>query len=52
MLTLKKYQKETLEFLRLYLEEVRFGNQTMAFENHRTESAKRAAPLAYRPLPE
>ncbi len=50
MLTLKKYQKETLEFLRLYLEEARFGNLATAFENHRTESAKRAAPLAYRPL--
>jgi len=52
MLTLKKYQKDTLEFLRLYLEEARFGNIPTAFENHRTESAKRAAPLAYRPLPE
>lgn len=52
MLTLKKYQKDTLEFLRLYLEEARFGNNAMAFENHRTESAKRAAPLAYRPLSE
>jgi type III restriction enzyme len=52
MLTLKKYQKDTLEFLRLYLEEARFGNLAMAFENHRTESAKRAAPLAYRPLAE
>ena len=52
MLTLKKYQKDTLEFLRLYLEESRFGNLATAFENHQTESAKRAAPLAYRPLAE
>lgn len=52
MITPKKYQKDTLDYLRLYLEEARFGNNVLAFENHRTESAKRAAPLAYRPLPE
>ncbi|MCC7189811.1 MAG: DEAD/DEAH box helicase family protein [Anaerolineales bacterium] len=50
MLTLKKYQKDTLDYLRLFLEEARFGNHAEAFETHRTESAKRAAPLAYRPL--
>ena len=50
MLTLKKYQKDTLDFLRLFLEEARFGNLESAFENHRTESARRALPLAYRPL--
>ncbi|NMD06157.1 MAG: DEAD/DEAH box helicase family protein [Deltaproteobacteria bacterium] len=50
MLTLKKYQKDTLEFLRLFLEEARFGNHVAAFEKYRTESAKRAAPLGYRPL--
>lgn len=50
MLTLKKYQKETLNILREYLETARFGNHVSAFENYRTESAKRAAPLAYRPL--
>lgn len=50
MLTLKKYQKNTLEILRLFLEEARFGNHTAAFEKYRSESAKRALPLAYRPL--
>jgi len=50
MLTLKKYQKTTLENLRLFLEEAYFGKHEEAFEKHRTESAKRAAPLAYRPL--
>lgn len=50
MLTLKKYQKTTLENLRLFLEEARFGNHEAAFETYRTESAKRAVPLAYRPL--
>ncbi len=50
MLTLKKYQKTTLENLRLFLEEARFGNHKAAFEKCRTESAKRAAPFAYRPL--
>jgi type III restriction enzyme len=52
MLTLKKYQKDTLEILRLFLEEARFGNHATAFENQRTEPAKRAVPLGYRPLPE
>ncbi len=42
MLTLKKYQKTTLENLRLFLEEARFGNHEAAFEKYRTESAKRA----------
>lgn len=50
MLTLKNYQKTTLENLRLFLEEARFGNHEAAFEKYRTESAKRAAPLDYRPL--
>lgn len=50
MLTLKRYQKTTLENLRLFLEEVRFGNHAAAFEKFRSESAKRALPLAYRPL--
>lgn len=50
MLTLKKYQKTTLENLRSFLEEARFGNHAAAFEKYRTESAKRAAPLGYRPL--
>lgn len=50
MLTLKQYQKTTLENLRLFLEEARFGNHSAAFEKHRTDSAKRAAPFAYRPL--
>jgi len=52
MITPKQYQKDTLDYLRTYLEEARFGNNAMAFEDHQTESAKRAAPLAYRPLPE
>jgi len=52
MLTLKKYQQDTLEQLRLFLEEACFGNHATAFENHRTKSAKRALPLPYRPLPE
>lgn len=50
MLTLKKYQKNTLEILRLFLEEARFGNHTAAFEKYRSDSAKRALPLEYRPL--
>jgi type III restriction enzyme len=50
MLTLKRYQNTTLENLRLFLEEARFGNHSAAFEKCRTESAKRAAPLPYRPL--
>ena len=52
MLTLKKYQDDTLDFLRQFLEEARFGNHAEAFEDQRTESAKRAAPFPYRPLPE
>jgi type III restriction enzyme len=52
MLTLKKYQKDTLEFLRMFLEEARFGKHGDAFEKYRTESAKRALPLTYRALPE
>lgn len=50
MLTLKKYQKNTLENLRTFLEEARFGNLEAAFEKCRTESAKSATPFAYRPL--
>ena len=46
MLTLKQYQKTTLENFRLFLEEARFGNHSAAFEKHRTDSAKRAAPFA------
>jgi len=52
MLTLKNYQNTTLENLRLFLEDARFGNHGAAFEKCRTESARRAAPLAYRPLKE
>src|SRR6266487_1232366 len=52
MLTLKKYQTDTLDVLREFLEEARFGNHAEAFEDQRTESAKRAAPFPYRPLPE
>ncbi len=52
MLTLKKYQDDTLDFLRQFLEEARFGKHAEAFEHQRTESAKRAAPLSYRALPE
>lgn len=51
MLTLKKYQKDTLEILRMFLEEARFGNHAAAFEKHRTEPARHALPLNYRPLP-
>lgn len=50
MLTLKRYQKTTLENLRLFLEGARFGDPGAAFEQCRTESARRALPLAYRPL--
>jgi type III restriction enzyme len=52
MLTLKKYQKNTLENLRLFLEEARFGNHGIAFEKFRSESAKHALPLPYRSLAE
>lgn len=52
MLTLKKYQKTTLENLRLFLEEARFGKHAEMFEKFRSESAKHALPLPYRPLPE
>lgn len=50
MLTLKKYQKTTLENLRLFLEEARFGHHEMAFDKFRTDAAKRASSLDYRPL--
>jgi len=50
MFTLKKYQTETLDLLRQFLEEARFGNHAAAFEAHRTVSAKLAMPLPYRPL--
>lgn len=50
MLTLKRYQKTTLENLRAFLESARFGNHEAAFETYRSESAKRAAPHPYRPL--
>ncbi|HMN00771.1 MAG TPA: DEAD/DEAH box helicase family protein [Anaerolineales bacterium] len=52
MFTLKKYQNDTLDFLRQFLEEARFGNHPAAFERFQTESAKRAAPNPYRSLPE
>lgn len=51
MLTPKKYQTDTLDFLRQFLEEARFGNHHTAFEHHQTEAAKRAAPASYRSLP-
>ncbi len=50
MFTLKKYQTETLDLLRQFLEEARFGDHAAAFEAHRTQSAKLALPLPYRPL--
>ena len=50
MFTLKKYQTETLDILRQFLEEARFGNHATAFEAYRTVSAKLAMPLPYRPL--
>jgi type III restriction enzyme len=51
MLSPKKYQSDTLEVLRQFLEEARFGYHSVAFEHSRTEAARRAAPLPYRPLP-
>lgn len=50
MFTLKQYQTETLDLLRQFLEEARFGNHAAAFEAHRTQSARLAMPLPYRPL--
>jgi len=50
MLTLKKYQKDTLEILRRFLEEARLGDHAAAFAQQRTESAQRASSLVYRPL--
>jgi type III restriction enzyme len=52
MLTLKRYQQTTLENLRRFLEEARFGDHQAAFETTRSEAARRALPLPYRPLPE
>ncbi len=50
MFTLKKYQTDTLTLLRQFLEEARFGNHAAAFETHRTQSARLAMPIPYRPL--
>ena len=50
MLTLKKYQKDTLEILRFFLEAAHLGDHTAAFAQHRTESAQRASSRDYRAL--
>lgn len=50
MLTLKKYQTDTLNVLRNFLEEARFGDSAAAFGRIQSEAARRASPYGYRPL--
>lgn len=50
MLTLKKYQTETLKVLRGFLEDARFGDSAAAFGRFQSEATKRANSPVYRPL--
>ena len=52
MLTLKNYQKETLDVLREMLAAARYASPTAAFENSRTLAARNTSPGPYRPIPQ
>ena len=52
MLTLKNYQKETLDVLREMLAAARYADPAAAFETSRTPAARNTSPGPYRPIPQ